>query len=430
MEIAKQIFLWAHSCEEDDHQNLVQYCCVSPTWRAVLFATPKLWYCIVRATRQPDTNRALAHISRAVNCPLHISFRISSDDNEIAPFLPILKIYCNRWRRIEIIGDQFPLIQQVLAFTGISDLHILEHLVVRNEPITSLPMRNSLLRRAPRLTTLAASSFLFAHFPPLKTLVNVTLCPCRVTRHILVALASSPVETLKFAMSSWASSFSTSPINFPSLLQLTVEKIEWGTLWQLLGVLVAPRLEYLDIALLLDPGIRAIGMEDSVNLSHHLRSVTHLSITALRIDAPMNYVTALIFLFGWKFPSVTHFTTNFPVDHLCALHTSAQTLHFPDDLEALGFDLGNTTSLPRSIPAVLFPLLVNLSCSDTTMHYSPHFLSWIAQFRSDMGYHLDSVTFHFDQLSTLNISLLRCFVGELHDWVGEEVDFQDGHTGY
>lgn len=421
----------AHSCEEDDHNNLVQYCCVSKMWRAVLFAVPKLWYCIVRTEGQQETHQAVAHISRAVNCPLHLSFRMSSHDNEIHKFLPLLQKYSDRWQRIEILGRQLRLLQKVLSFTMFSQLPLLEYLVVRKVPTTfhCFPIGKFLLTCAPRLTTLDVSSFIFLHFSPLTSLVSVTLSPCYVTRHIIDALANSPIETLKLGSCTWTYVFS-SAIHFPYLARFTVDGIEWATLRDLLHVLVAPRLVHLDIMLELDQATGEIDMEDSVQLSHQLPSVTHLTITALCIDASMEHVPALIYLFGWKFLSVTHFTTNLPVEYICALHTFAHDLRLPYVLEALGFSLSNISSVPNSIPAVLFPRLVELRCSNTYIHYSPQVLIAIAQYRRDLGCPLYSITCHFDRLLDDDLSQLNCFVEELHDWKEDEIDFSDGETIY
>lgn len=433
MEVATRIFLWAHSCEQDNHKHLVQYCCVSSQWRAVLYAIPKLWYCIARATGQSNTDQALAHISRAINQPLHISFRVSLNDIGIRAFLPLLKKYCHRWRRIDIFAIQFPLIKKVLEFTTTSQLHLLEHLVVHKEPPTLhyVPIQDIFLTRAPRLATLVASSYLFVHLPQLTTLVDVTLRPCYATSHMLKALASNPIEKLQLGLCSWDSSiFSSPPIHFQILLQLTVDGIDWFTLWGLLDILTAPRLRTLDLTLELDQYTRAIDLEDSINLYHHMHSVTHLSITALCINSPTDYVSAIVFLFGWKFPSVTCLTTNLPIDYLCALQTSAHNAHFPDEFEALGFTLPNIASVPQSIPAILFPRLIDLRCSDTSLQYSPRALHLIAKFRRDMCCPLDSITCHFEKLSVVNLSLLESLVGELHNWTDDEVDFQDGEGGY
>lgn len=357
-----------------------------------------------------------------------MTFRLSLYDNNVEPFLPLLQKHCNRWKRIEIVGDKFRLIQQVLAFTTFSDLHILECLVVRMDDNAFQPrlISNNLLTHTPRLTTLDVSSFLFLHLPPIDTLVNVALRPCYVTCHILDGLARSPIEVLKLGLCAWGSFLSSPPFNYPSLSQLTVEQIDWVTLRDLLDVLVAPRLNDLAIMLDLDQYTFAIDMEDSVALSHHLPSVTRLSITALCISAPMDFLRALIFLFGWKFPGTTHFTTNFPMDYLSALQTPLLQTFFPEDFEEMGFIMTNTTSLPSSIPAMLFPRLAHLRCSDTSMQYAPESLSSIAQCRRHLGCPLASITCHFDQLSTQNIEQLKSNVGELYDWTEDEVDFEDG----
>lgn len=361
-----------------------------------------------------------------------MTFRLALHDNDVELFLPLLQAYCNRWKRIEIVGGKFALIKQVLAFTTFSDLHILECLVVRMEHIAmhSLLKHNALLTLAPRLTTLDVSSFLFLHLPPVDTLINVTLRPCYVTRRLLVRIARSPVETLKLGLCAWDSFVTSSPISYSSLLQLTVERIEWVTLRDLLDVLVAPRLDDLAIMLDLDQYTIAIDMEDTIALSHHLPSVTRLSITALSISAPMDFLRALIFLFGWKFPGITHLTTNFPMDYLMDLQTPPPDAIFPWDFEAMGFFLANITSIPCSLPAMLFPRLSHLRCSDTTMHLSHRSLSIIAHWRRQYGYPLVSIMCHFDQLSPLDIAELKSKVGELHDWTEDEVDFEDGTKWY
>lgn len=135
-------------------------------------------------------------------------------------------------------------------------------------------------------------------------------------------------------------------------------------------------------------------------------------------------IAVIVFIFGWKFLSVAQFTTNLPLDFLSTLQSSVHTLEFPDDLKALGFSEKHVSSISSSIPAITFPQLINLCCSDNDIQYSQQPLCWITRSRHNLGYPLHLITSYLTQLPPKNISLLKRYVDELHDWMEHEAQLE------
>lgn len=376
----------------------------------------------MRPHRQIDTSQALRRITRTKKLPLHLSFRISDDDNCIPLYLPLLEKFADKWQSIEIIGEQFAHVQSVLKFTARCNLSILQRLTVRNQSITlnyPPPRQPLLLIEAPRLIQLDVSSFLLVHLTPSKTLVDVMLLPCYITIRVLKTLAFSRIETLKFGQCLWDKISPVYTVEFPSLLQLTIDGIPWTTLEDLMQILVVPRLRALDITLELDRHTHIIDLEEAMYLSHHMPCITHLSVTCVRIDGCLDYVNALIFLFGWKFLSVTHFTTNLPTIFLSGLWTG--TFDMAKGYCDHGFYLVHNADVPLSIAAIAFPKLVYLhSSADTRLDVYYRSLSWIAYARSAGGFPLVAIMCHLQFLSPYSKAILDDHV-QLHDWTGDEV---------
>lgn len=424
VEVATEIFLWTHSCEDDDPSDVISFCCVSSRWKEIVYAIPIMWHHVVRLPRQASTSQALARIRHTINHPLYLSFRMSSHDSQMNSYLPLLEQFAHRWQHIEIVGKQLELVKMALAFTSQCELPILQSLTVRKEPFTlnSPGFGPLLLTQAPRLTQLAVSSFMFIHLTPSRTLVDVMLAPCCVVVQVLKTLSISPIQTLKLCGCTWGSLAPAPTIDFPSMINLQIDGIPWFILYELLGMLRTPRLRAFDVNLELDSLTDTIDLEESLNLTHHMPSITHLIVTAQGIPHPMDYVPALVFMLGWKFLSVTHFTTNLPVGYLSALHTRTWEMQMPDHFLDHGFFSTRTHDVPNTLPNLAFPRLVDLRCSDNSLYLSVYDMMCIVDVRSALGCPLEAVTCHKDQLSHITTQKLESYV-VLHDWTEEEVHF-------
>lgn len=401
----------------------MSFCCVSSLWKAVLCRIPQLWNHVVRPSRQPDTSQAARRIERTNQEPLDLSFRISDGDDHIPPFLPLLEQFAHRWQSIEIIGKEFAHVQMVLEFTTHCRLGSLRRLVIHNQSITSHhpPIQQPFLIDAPFLLQIYVSSFVFIHLCPSKTLVDVTLLPCFITINVLRILSVGRIETLKFGLCFWDRLSPVYTVEFPRLLRFTIDGISWTTLEDILQILVAPRLVALDITLQLDRHTHMIDLEEALSLSHRMPCIADLSINCVRIDGCLAYVNALIFLFGWKFLSVTHFTTNLPTYFLSGLWTS--TLMMDQEYPDHGFYLTHEVDVPLSIPAIAFPNLVHLKTSSAVgqdLHHRS--LRRITIARKTEGVPLTDITCYLEYLSSNDRNVLQPLL-RLHDWTGDEVEF-------
>lgn len=199
-------------------------------------------------------------------------------------------------------------------------------------------------------------------------------------------------------------------LSFTCMQQLKLHDIAWDTLNELLCVLAAPVLHTLDITADLDEPTEMIALEVAVTVTSRTPALTHLAIRARRIYETSRHVFALVFMYGWTFSTVTHFTTNLPINYLSALHVGNTRLGSPRLQQRFGFPAPfRMISTPLGIS---FPRLRYLDCSDTYPSESLQTLVRIAHVRMVIGSPLDAITFRTDLVH--GVARLERYVSVCH----------------
>lgn len=311
-EIAMEIFLCTHSCERHDPDTLKSMVLVCKDWKNLLYSLPLLWHHILLSPRH--VSQALAHIPRTRNQPLHLTFEVDTDNDDISNSLSILVPFADRWQQIEID------------------------------------------------------------------------CQLGYCWH---ALLSMPI------------------LRFLLLQKLKMDGIPWDTLNKMLRVLVAPALQTLEITLDLDYPTAMINLAKAEAVTCHMPALTHLAISTRRLS-DSNYVGALMFMYGWTFVTITHFTTNIPIFYLSALHLGNTRLSQPGFQYRHGFP--QPFPMPSIAPCIAFPRLRHLTCSDTNPRESLEILVRIPHVRMVTGLGLETLTCRADLLSFYDVARLERYV--------------------
>lgn len=433
-EIVREIFIATHLCEAPCAYGLVvventlaSICLTSKLWYDFAKDVPILWHHLHRRQRQTCSCPMVLRISRAKLMPLHLDFRVeeSDEDVDIHPFVHVLEQHALRWRSITLSCVEFVMAQALLQFTCYRALPLLESLIISDDPpVLTHDGSNLLLRLAPGLRQFTISSVHLRHFSPIKSLVDVRLMPCYGTDALLQKLSLSHVQTLYLERCVWASLTTSSPAHFPFLVNLTVQDISWFTFLELLDVLDAPLLQKLSVLLEITDPILWIPLEESLGISSHMPKLTHFAITLRDMRHGLHILSAIIFTCGWAIPTVTHLTTNIPVQFFSAFYTSGLSLIFPARFFDHGFEISESPPSYLDVPSFAFPSLRCLRFHDPHLYMYPTELRKIAMFAKTHKIPLASMTIDTDHFSNYELESFKCHV-EIKNWEDEGVELDD-----
>lgn len=183
----------------------------------------------------------------------------------------------------------------------------------------------------------------------------------------------------------------------------------------------APSLHTLNVSIKLDPRIQLLSLEEALSVTSRTPSLTHLAVAFDGLSDGCSYMPAIVLTLAWAFPTVTQFTADIPVCFLSVLCAHSSMFICPLNHMDCGFSLSERNPLLMDIPAIAFPRLKHLRCTDQTIGHDSRDLVALVSHREGIDCPLESITCYAGCLEPEDAAALQYRV-VVYDWMDLDED--------